>query len=328
MSRRGDGVAVKAGRIGVALAALALGLATASCTPTAATSAGSPSARSTPAHSSSSGPSPAESVGSGSAGSASGRSGSGPDASGSGRATASPADAGPDSHWRPGFGLRWQVQLSGGFDPSVPADVYDVDGAEVSASAVRSAKDSGAHLVCYFNAGAWEEWRSDAGDFPAEVIGAGLDGWPGEHWLDVRRQDVLLPLMAKRLDECRAKGFDAVDPDNVDGYQNHSGFDLTSQDQVAYLRALIGMAHDRGLAFGLKNGLDLVPSLADEIDFAVNEQCHEYDECAAYAPLLERGKPVVVLEYGIPARQACADVPEGMEVLLKDLDLGPARTTC
>jgi hypothetical protein len=56
------------------------------------------------------------------------------------------------------------------------------------------------------------------------VVGKELPDWPGEHWLDVRRLDVLGPILERRLDLCRQKGFDAVEPDNVDAYANDSGF--------------------------------------------------------------------------------------------------------
>lgn len=230
--------------------------------------------------------------------------------------------------WAPQQGQSWQVQLSGGLDTSVNADIYDVDGIDTATPALRELKDGGAHLVCYFNAGAWEKWRDDAGSFAPSLLGTGLDGWPGERWLDVRQQDELLPLMAARMDACKERGFDAVDPDNVDAYANDSGFALTKQDQLAYIRALAGLAHERGLGFGLKNAPDLVAELVDDVDFAVNEQCFEYRECDAYAPLLAAGKAVVVLEYVATPGQACSSAPQGMEVLFKPLDLGAERTTC
>lgn len=42
--------------------------------------------------------------------------------------------------------------------------------------------------------------------------------------------------MQARLDLAVQKGCDGVEPDNVDGYQNNSGFPLTAQDQLAYNR--------------------------------------------------------------------------------------------
>ena len=41
-------------------------------------------------------------------------------------------------------------------------------------------------------------------------------------------------IMAKRMDYAKDKGCDAIDPDNVDGWQAHNGFSFTKADQVAY----------------------------------------------------------------------------------------------
>jgi hypothetical protein len=47
-----------------------------------------------------------------------------------------------------------------------------------------------------------------------------------------------VPILAARIDACRAKGFDAVEADNVDGFANSSGFALTAADQLAYNRTI------------------------------------------------------------------------------------------
>ena len=65
--------------------------------------------------------------------------------------------------------------------------------------------------------------------FPSAVLGAEVEGWPGERWLDIRRLDVLGPILKRRLDLCRRKGFDGVEPDNVDAYANDSGFPLSER---------------------------------------------------------------------------------------------------
>ena len=54
------------------------------------------------------------------------------------------------------------------------------------------------------------------------------------------------------------KGCDAVEPDNVDAFLNRSGFEITADDQVVYLRWLADEAHARGLSIGLKNAVALV----------------------------------------------------------------------
>ena len=62
-----------------------------------------------------------------------------------------------------------------------------------------------------------EDWRADVGDFPAAVFGSEMEGWADERWLDIRRTDLLEPIMRRRIETCAEKGFDAVDPDNMNG---------------------------------------------------------------------------------------------------------------
>jgi hypothetical protein len=71
----------------------------------------------------------------------------------------------------------------------------------------------------------------------------------------------------------------AVEPDNVDGYANASGFLLTAAHQLAYNRFLPAAAHARDRSIGLKNDLAQVAALKPSFDFAINEQCCQYKEC-------------------------------------------------
>ncbi|WP_406009393.1 endo alpha-1,4 polygalactosaminidase [Streptomyces sp. NBC_00637] len=230
--------------------------------------------------------------------------------------------------WRPAPGTDWQWQLSGRLDTSVDAPVYDIDGFDPTAATVAGLHDNGRKVICYLSTGAWEDWRPDAADFPASVIGEG-NGWKGERWLDIRALDVLEPLMAARLDMCHEKGFDAVEPDNMDGYKNTTGFPLEAADQLRYNRLVAELAHDRGMSVGLKNDLDQIPELVDDFDFAVNEQCAQYDECADLTPFIEAGKAVLHVEYELPTSEFCADSRRlRLSSLLKKYELGVWRETC
>lgn len=161
---------------------------------------------------------------------------------------------------------------------------------------IREIQASGKKIVCYFSGGSYEEWREDAGLFNEEVLGETLDGWPDERWLDIRSGNVR-EIMSARLNLAQQKGCDGVEPDNMDGYINDSGFDLSYADQLAFNQFVAVEAHDRGLAVGLKNDLDQIPELVNYFDFAVNEQCHEYDECGALMAFIEADKPVFNAEY-------------------------------
>ena len=127
-------------------------------------------------------------------------------------------------------------------------------------------------------------------------MGNALDGWAGERWLDTRSANVRAVMMA-RMDLAKSKGCDGVDPDNVDGYTNKPGFPLTAATQLDYNRFLATQAHARGLAVGLKNGVAQLSDLASAFDFAVNEQCFQYNECSGYSVFTVQGKPVFNVEY-------------------------------
>ncbi|SDJ87123.1 endo alpha-1,4 polygalactosaminidase [Streptomyces indicus] len=260
-----------------------------------------------------------------------------PEASSPGSRTPAPEPSSPASRtpapppgprWRPAPGTAWQWQLDGPADTRVDVPVYDIDGFENDAATVRRLHRAGRKVICYINAGAWEDFRPDRAAFPPSVRGR-ANGWPGERWLDIRRIDVLRPLMAKRFDMCRAKGFDAVEPDLMDAYLNDTGFPLTARHQLAYNRMLAKLAHDRGMSVGLKNDLPQVAQLVREFDFAVNEECAQYKECEALKPFIAAGKAVLHVEYALPRERFCAHTRAlGFSSMRKRLDLGVWRQPC
>lgn len=242
---------------------------------------------------------------------------------------ASPQRVAAADHWRPHSGLDWQVQFSGGIDTDVDADVFDLDAFDTGAAVVKALHDDGKRAVCYVNAGAWEDWRPDADRYPAVVKGKRLDGWPGERWLDVRRLSVLKPIIRDRLEMCRAKGFDGVEFDNVDGYSNQTGFALRKADQLRFNRWLARAAHDYGLAVGLKNTLGLAGELVGSFDFALLEQCFQYRECDLAQPFIDAGKPVIDIEYSLGRSRFCAEASDlGIVAMKKRLALNAWRRTC
>ncbi|GES26214.1 hypothetical protein Aple_091130 [Acrocarpospora pleiomorpha] len=257
--------------------------------------------------------------------------------------------------WLPAQTDRWQYQLqpnatgsgtaggirlnlctvaySGGscVSPTVyDIDLYAPDHVTPNTAAVQAIHASGKHAICYISAGTWEDWRPDAGDFPESVKGNDVDGgpdgtWPGEKWLDVRNLAVLLPLMDARVAKCEQAGFDSVEFDNVDSYQNDPGFVISPADQLAYNRALADLAHDHGLSAGLKNDLGQVADLIDWFDYAINESCQEWDECDLLDQFLVAGKAVFQVEYTDEGATAAGTCPPanaaGRGAILKTLDL-------
>ena len=111
------------------------------------------------------------------------------------------------------------------------------------------------------------------------------------------RSELFADIISQRLDLALSKGCDGVDPDNINGYQQPTGFEISPQAQLAYNLWLSEQAHLRGLSIGMKNTGDLVPAMVDFYDFAVLEDCAFYDECAAFLPFVQKGKAVFQIEY-------------------------------
>lgn len=239
---------------------------------------------------------------------------------------------------RPPAASSWQWQLLGTVNTGYDVDLYDVDLFDSPDALLDTLHDDGRLVICYFSAGSVEDWREDAGDFPAAAIGRKLRGWAGERWLDVRHPGVLA-VMEARLDLAAARGCDLVEPDNVDGYSNGSGFDLSRDDQLVFNRLLADAAHARDLGVLLKNGAEIAGDLEPWFDGAVVEECAEFDECDAWDGMVAADKPVLQAEYTdrdteAAARelgaQVCPDaVAAGRQALVLPLDLDDAfRVVC
>jgi hypothetical protein len=240
---------------------------------------------------------------------------------------------GPGTWWTPPVGLSWQWQLSGSpVDLGADADVYDIDLFDNDARVIATLHAQGRKVVCYVSVGSWEDWRPDADQFPASVIGTDYEGWPGENWLDIRQIELLGPMMGARLDLCRDKGFDGLEPDNIDGYTNDTGFPLTYADQVKYNRWLAEEAHARGLSIGLKNDADQVADLLRYFDWALTEDCFAEGWCEDMKPFTQTGKPVFAAEYtdmDASLEHLCPQAqPLQFSLILKNRDLDAWRVTC
>ncbi len=192
------------------------------------------------------------------------------------------------SWWKPTAArpLRLGWVLDGPLDVTDPskltADVYDIDPDQNPKSTVDLLHRLGKKAICYIDAGVYEDYRSDAGRFPASVIGASDDGWDGSYWLDIRQVAVLAPIMKARIARCAQHGYDAVEPDEITGYSNVSGFPLTYADQIRYNTAVASWVHAAGMSVGLKGDIEQAHDLAAVFDWTLNEECYMYAECSAY----------------------------------------------
>ena len=238
----------------------------------------------------------------------------------------------PVTWWRPKAGLTWQWQIGDNeIDTSIEAQVYDVD-LYVDQAVIDKLHARGAKVICYISVGSREDWRPDKDQFPKEVLGKDYDGWPGEKWLDIRQIDKLAPIMRARFDLCKTKGFDAIEPDNMEVYDNETGFPLTYADQLKYALWLAEEAHARALAIGQKNASDQTKDLVKLYDFAITEDCFAYGWCGEMSPYIQAGKPVFAAEYtdmDIDFTSACKVAKQlGLSMILKERDLHAWRETC
>lgn len=200
------------------------------------------------------------------------------------------------SWYKPIPGTSWQWQLQGTINTAYNVDIYDIDLFDSSQELIKELKESGKKVICYFSAGSYENWRDDKSKFSKSLLGNPLDGWAGERWLDISNE-ALAPIMLARLDLAVKKGCDGVEPDNVDGYTNNSGFNLSATDQLAYNKFIANEARKRGLSVGLKNDLNQIVELEPYFDFSVNEQCHQYNECDKLLPFMNKNKAILNAEY-------------------------------
>ncbi|MFE9773472.1 endo alpha-1,4 polygalactosaminidase [Streptomyces sp. NPDC005931] len=236
---------------------------------------------------------------------------------------------------RPEPGVAFDYQIGGAYPP--PAGV----GAVSRDRTARPAK--GVYNVCYVNAfqaqpDATRWWQSHH----PELLLRGTDGtlvidrdWD-EPLLDIStpaKRDRLARIVGKWIDACATAGYQAVEADNLDSHERSDGL-LTAADNMAFAELLAVRAHRAGLAIGQKNAADLArQGHRAGFDFAVAEECGQYDECGVYADAYD--DRVLVIEYRTDGLEAaCADWGERLSVVLRDLDVVPAgesgyrRRTC
>ncbi|GAM83051.1 hypothetical protein ANO11243_010370 [Dothideomycetidae sp. 11243] len=220
--------------------------------------------------------------------------------------TASPPSAttlSKQNIWHPAPSTPWQIvlqnplRLPASTTPVVPdVPIYNIDLFTNTPSTISRLRSHGKKVICYFSAGTYEPDRPDSHLFAKEDLGKGLPEWPGERWVRTG-SPAIRKIMSDRIALAKQKGCDAVDPDNVDGYDNDNGLGLTRADAVSYVRFLAAEAHKHGMACSLKNAGGIIHDVLDVVQFAVVEQCVLYNECKIYQPFIRQGKAVLHIEY-------------------------------
>ncbi|GAA1879552.1 endo alpha-1,4 polygalactosaminidase [Streptantibioticus ferralitis] len=189
---------------------------------------------------------------------------------------------------------------------------------------------AGLYNVCYINAfqaqpdaTAW--WQSGHPGLLLRNDGGNpvMDQDWNEALLDVStaaKRTQLAAIVGGWIDDCAAKGYQAVEPDNLDSYTRSDGR-LTAGENAAFAQLLVQRAHADGLAIGQKNTADLLGQHGTiGFDFAVAEECGRYNECGKFADAYTNR--VFVIEYDdADFHKSCSTWGDKLSVVLRDRDV-------
>ncbi len=237
----------------------------------------------------------------------------------------------------PAPGADWDWNLSEPITAPKGIKVFDTDPDSVTREQIMALNAAGVYTICYISVGTMEAYRDDANVFKDRrvflnnVVGNQYEEWPDEYFLDINNS-ALRYVMQARINTCAVKGFQAIEPDNMDVYTNDSGFNITAADTVRYVTQLAADAHAQGLEIGQKNVPERTNELVGVLDFVITEDCFKDNWCDEVLPYIAAGKPVFNAEYtdtGVDFIAACAYAGEyKISMILKDRDLNRGRETC
>lgn len=200
--------------------------------------------------------------------------------------------------WKPEAGVSFDWDLDDvTTTDTFASSVVDIDAFTTSAETVAKLHAAGKKVIAYLSVGTLEDDRPDASLLPKEVIGKIYNEWPHEKWLDVRPIDKLKPWLQERIKMIVQKGFDGIEPDNMDGYDNETGFAIKITDTKKYADYLITLAHENGLSIGQKNVPDLTTEYAAKFDWALTEDAFQQGWADGIAAYIKLNKPVFAVEY-------------------------------
>ncbi len=248
--------------------------------------------------------------------------------------------------WHPGPLTSWQYAIGQQFPIAVPTNIgnveaYDIDEGNVAATSaslvaasVAEVHASGAKAICYVDTGGWESYRSDASEYSSAILGSPVPGYSDERYVDIRQWSddpgptglTFGQILTARFQLCKDEGFDGVETDLDDTYTDSTGFGLTMDAEITFVTEMAGVIHGLGMAWFLKNGINgdsFIADIGPLADGTVNEQCWQYDECAALEPFVKAAKPILNVEYANEAEATTC--PEAlafpMATMRTDVDL-------
>lgn len=210
--------------------------------------------------------------------------------------------AGPAKAAEPASTWDIILQIEGLPTPPPKMDYLEIDGFDSTKEQVTQIKAQNTKAICYISAGTAEDFRPDFAAFKAipNTTGKGFPGFEGDYFLNTNHWRDFFPVMKKRIQMCRDKGFDYVDFDVIDSYDvdpEETGFELSEDVQIDYIMALTKAAKEASLKTVQKNAPDLAKRLEPHFDAMVTEECVRLEFCEETAPYRAAGKPVFNVEY-------------------------------
>lgn len=205
-----------------------------------------------------------------------------------------------DSYYKPEIGDTFEWRLDSIQVNEVnqyTCDIIDIDAFSATKELVDAFHARGIKVIAYVSVGTIENYRPDSALIPPEVIGNIYPQWPDERFLNIREIEKLEPFITSRLNMIKQKGFDGIEPDNIDSYTADNGFNLTLNDAKKFCEWLIDKAHSMGLSIGQKNANELVPLLYKKFDWALTEGIFNSNTQNDFSPYISVKKPVFSAEY-------------------------------
>lgn len=257
---------------------------------------------------------------------------------GSAVATPPVAGAAATPTWtKPPVNAKFDYQIGGDYTPRAGVTVVSRDWFS------GSALPGSGYSICYVNAYQTQDDEADVdrpderSNWPAALVLSELGedpNWGGEYLIDISsatKRSAALAHVAPMIDTCAAKGFDAVEFDNLDSWTRFDGTPLAAlvpfemPQSVAYAEMLTDHAHGKGLAVAQKNTPQLGRANSLTVvgfDFAIAEECGFYRECPDYTGVF--GRNLIVIEYtNAGFTRACNKVGATVSVVRRDVDVTP-----
>ncbi|KAJ7641204.1 glycoside hydrolase family 114 protein [Roridomyces roridus] len=226
---------------------------------------------------------------------------------------------------------KFDYQIGGSYTAAADVKVVDRDHSESPVA--------GLFNICYINAFQTQPeeksfWTSSANKDLLLLTKAGAlfedKDWPGEYFLDTTtdaKRQRIATILNGWIDDCASKGFNAIEPDNLDTFTRSNGL-LTADNNLALAKLFTDHAHSLGLLVAQKNTGDELGSTgksAAGFDFALAEECNEYEECDSYTDVY--GANVIEIEYtdaddaSANFKAVCKARGSSISVILRDRDV-------